>query len=107
MKLHLPRRNAICITLLTTGIVVFGYICCRMLISQKKWKVPITSSVLDSHEAKLPNIRKRADSLRCDAGGSRGNKRHDNGQPYLSCHQIKEVTLEKKIGEGLVKQVGS
>ena len=102
--MKLPWRYAICFTQLIIGIVV-GYIWCQKLISQEKLKVSNTLSVPDPHEANLC-IRERADSLRCDEGSVHGNKRQDNGQRYLSCHQVKEVTLEREIGKGAVKQVG-
>ena len=118
--MKLPWRYAICLILLTVGIVV-GYNWCQKSTPPKElWKLKEhvhhhqrTLSVQGRPEVENPNIGKEADSLICDEknaicdekNADCHDNRHDNWKPFLNCGQIAEVTLEKKIGEGLVKQV--
>ncbi|XP_071792620.1 protein O-mannose kinase-like [Asterias amurensis] len=111
--MKLPWRYAICLILLTVGIVV-GYNWCQKSTPPKElWKLKEhvhhhqrTLSVQGRPEVENPNTGKEADSLICDEKNADCHEtRHDNWKPFLNCAQIAEVTLEKKIGEGLVKQV--
>ncbi|XP_038045363.1 protein O-mannose kinase-like [Patiria miniata] len=105
--MKLPWRYGISCVLLTTGLTV-AYIWCGKFASFPEEINPSKLSLSDTQcqqrEQEEPCIDGGVDSL-MRARSCHGDRDEENSSPYLGCQEMEEIRLEKKIGQGAVKEV--